>query len=88
MTAYIGKLHGRNVIDPSDGARLLCCWDTCEVYGTELHKVRIFEGVNPQAGNAPIYSWKVFCTERHKMYYVNSVKDLNNLPAGYKLARI
>lgn len=85
---YIGKLHSRGVIDHSDGARLLCCWDDCEKYGTILHKVRIYEGINPSAGGAPIYSWKVFCTERHKMYYVNAPRGLNKLPPGYRLTVI
>lgn len=88
MTTYVGKLNGRGVFDPSDDARLLCCWDTCEKYGVTLYRVRIFEGVNPQAGNAPIYSWKIFCSEGHKMYYVNAPRGLNNLPPGYRLARI
>jgi hypothetical protein len=88
LTTYVGKLNGRGVFDPADDARLLCCWDTCERYGTTLHRVRIFEGRNPQAGNAPIYSWKIFCTERHKMLYVNAPRGLNKLPAGYRLSSI
>lgn len=87
MTAYRGKMSGKHVIDPSDGAHLLCCWDDCERPGLTLHRVRIFEGVDPRT-LAPIYTWKVFCTERHKMYYVNSPRDHKNLPPGHRLAII
>lgn len=88
MTAYVGKLSGRGVFDPQDDARLLCCWDDCEKYGLTLYRVRIYEGTNPSAGNAPIFSWKVFCSERHKMLYVNGPKSYGRLPAGYRLARM
>jgi hypothetical protein len=88
VNTYVGKLHGRGVFDPQDDARLLCCWDTCERYGTTLFRVRIYEGVNPAAGMAPIYSWKIFCSEGHKMYYVNAPQRLNYLPPGFRLASI
>jgi len=102
VTEYVGKLNGRGVFDPRDDARLLCCWDDCEKYGSTLHRVRFYEGVNPALGpcracagcrsgqgcrrNA-IWSWKVFCTEKHKMLYVNGPKSYGRLPAGYKLTR-
>jgi hypothetical protein len=83
----VSRRNGVHVIDPQDGVHLLCCWDTCERPGTTLHKVRIWEGVSPASG-APVYSWKIFCTDRHRMYYVNAPKDLNNLPRGHRLSII
>lgn len=80
-------LNGRHVIDTADGDHLLCCWDECEKHGTTLHRVRIYEGIHPNTGG-PIYSWKIFCTERHKMYYVNAPRNLNMLPPGHRLAII
>jgi len=80
-------LIGRHVIDPHDGEHLLCCWDTCEAFGTMLHRVRIWEGIHPVTGG-PIYSWKIFCTERHKMYYINGPRDHLNLPPGHRLSII
>lgn len=95
VSTFLGK-NGRHVIDPADGEHLACCWDACERPGLMLYRVRIYEGVNPDvlramlaAGErhstamrtAAIYSWKVFCTERHKMFYVNAPRALNQLPA-------
>ncbi len=84
---YRGKRSERRVIDPADDARLMCCWTECEKDGYELYKAREYLGTNPNTGS-PMYTWYVFCCERHKMYWVNSVRDLNNLPPGYKLAVI
>ena len=85
MTTYRGKVCSKNVRDRTDGSRLLCCWLDCERYGLELFKAREYLGDD---GGGPIYTWYVFCSERHKMYWVNSTRDHFNLPAGYKLAVI
>lgn len=85
MTTYRGKVSERRVRDTRDGAVLMCCWNDCERPGTELHKAREWLGSDPLTG-APIFTWYVFCTDRHKMYWVNSTHDLFNLPPGYKLA--
>lgn len=75
---------GRHVVDTSDGHTLTCCWADCERAGLLLHRVRIWEGTSPLSGQ-PVYSWKVFCCERHKMYYVHAPRALNKLPPGYRL---
>lgn len=85
MSSYRGKLSERQVRDTRDGARLLCCWLDCEKYGLELFKAREYLGTE---ASGPVYTWYVFCSERHKMYWVNSVRDHFNLPPGYKLAVI
>lgn len=84
-TAYIakGRRSGQPVIGTWDSEHFLCCWDVCEKQGTTLYRVRIYEGVHPQNGG-PIYSWKIFCSERHKMYYTEAPRNLYNLPAGYR----
>ena len=76
---------GRHVVDTRDGETLPCCWSDCERSGVLLHRVRIYEGVNQVTGER-VYSWKVFCTERHKMFYVNAPRALNKLPPGHRLA--
>lgn len=75
---------GRHVVDTSDGETLACCWSDCERAGVLLHRVRIWEGASPLSGKS-VYSWKVFCSERHKMFYVNAPRSLNKLPAGCRL---
>jgi hypothetical protein len=75
---------GRHVVDTSDGETLLCCWSDCERPGLLLHRVRIYEGVNPNTMEW-IYSWKVFCKETHKFLYVNAPRSLNKLPPGCRV---
>lgn len=59
------------------GTYVMCAWDTCERNGFENNKVIIHEG----QGKTTTY---VFCTERHRQYWINSIRDMNNLPSGYK----
>jgi uncharacterized protein involved in tellurium resistance len=65
-----------------DGDRhVMCAWDTCTNDGYEINKVR----VNTAApGHDPVYVQYVFCTERHKQYWINSTKSYGDLPSGYK----
>ncbi len=64
-----------------DGTRhIMCAWDTCERDGYELHKVVTN---NAAPGKPPNLLRYVFCTERHKMYWVNSHRSYGNLPPGY-----
>lgn len=86
LTPHLGgaAVVGRHVVDTSDGETLLCCWSDCESRGVTLHRVRIYEGVNPVTLQ-PIYSFKVFCSDRHKQYYINAPKSLGNLPPGMRM---
>lgn len=69
------------------GTRYLCCWADCDRDGVELHKVILHEHRGPCEYADPTgHPVMVFCSERHKMYHVNSHRDLNNLPAGYRKA--
>ena len=81
-----GKKIGRRIRDPADGLFDWCCWDDCEKPSTTLWRVRIWEGTDPRCGGAPIYSFKHFCSNRHRMYYINAPKNHRNLPAGHRLA--
>lgn len=92
MTTYTGKRTERRVVDLQNAGRtdddyLLCCWDDCYEHGVELHKTRLYLGDDPRHGG-PIYTWYVFCSERHKMYWVNAPRGLYKLPAGFKLSQI
>lgn len=89
LKAYAGKRTERRVLDRDhaetmDDHHLLCCWDTCDRYGLELYKARVQDGTD----RFPRNTWYVFCSERHKQYWVNSTRDLNNLPPGFKLGII
>lgn len=65
------------------GTYVMCAWDTCEKDGYESNKVRI----NTAApGYPPRYMNYVFCTERHKQFWLENIRpgSNNNLPAGFK----
>ena len=67
-------------LDHAGARHVACAWDDCERDGYELHKVRINYGKadTPQIVN------HVFCTERHKQFFINSVRGYGKLPPGYK----
>lgn len=66
----------RKVYNMSTGNRLMCCWTDCDRDGTTLHEVRVREGVR-----RIIY---VFCSERHRLLFAHSHRDMGNLPPGYR----
>lgn len=72
----------KSVINMSSGAHIPCCWDDCRRDGVELHKARVRE----RTEHGPGVAHYVFCSERHKMFWVNSHRDNGNLPAGYRLS--
>jgi hypothetical protein len=82
-TAHRHAIIQKKVINlDHDGDRhVACAWDTCEKDGFEMYKVVEHEG-------APGYEKRdiayVFCTERHKQYWLHSTVSCNNLPPGYR----
>lgn len=68
----------KSVINLSTGVHLLCCWDTCTRDGVELHKVVVRE----PTGNACY----VFCSERHRQFFIHSHRRNGTLPPGFRLA--
>jgi hypothetical protein len=63
---------------------IICSWDDCEKYGVMLHRIVIHYGVPPHRYDVT----HVFCSERHRQYFVNSHRDYGKLPAGYKLTTL
>lgn len=74
----------RKVINLDRDSKVLCAWDECSNDGYELHKVR----VNYGTAVAPHILNYVFCSERHKQYFINSHRRYGNLPPGYRLSTI
>lgn len=74
-------------LDHAGDRHVMCAWDTCERDGLEVHKVRVKTHSDQFAGDPRNlrYMNYVFCSERHKLYFVNSLRDCNNLPAGARL---
>lgn len=78
-------IHKKVINLDHDGDRkILCAWDECDKHGYELHKVRVNYGT---PGNPHILNY-VFCTERHKGYFIHSHRKYGNLPPGQRLSCI
>jgi hypothetical protein len=73
-------------MDSGDGRHVLCSWDTCEDDGYELYKVRVNTGAE---GYETRYMNYVFCSERHKQYWLANCTpgSNNNLPPGFRTRR-
>ena len=63
------------------GTYVLCAWDTCEKPGLESNKC--IEHDESPGYPAKTISY-VFCSERHRQYFIHSTVRANDLPAGYK----
>ena len=77
-------MHSKRVINlDAHGERAItCAWDECDRAGYELHKVR----VNYGSAEVPAVTNYVFCSERHKQYFIHSHRRYGNLPPGYRLS--
>jgi hypothetical protein len=85
-------------LDHDGNRHVMCAWDTCERDGFEMYKVRV-KTHNPDFAEVTIlpngvvmpnerYMNYVFCSERHKQYWLASIRpgNNNNLPPGFRLA--
>jgi len=68
-------------LDHAGDRHIMCAWDDCERDGYELYKAV----VNYGKADTPRLVSHVFCCERHKQYWINSVKSYGRLPAGSRL---
>jgi hypothetical protein len=75
------------VLSHDTGLWLTCCWADCEKPGLELFKVIHHEHAKGIPCNHPraTHPAMVFCSERHKMLFVNGHINYGNLPAGLRL---
>lgn len=84
-------MNGRKVLN-LDKARsgevrwLPCCWDECERDGVTLHRARFHDHPRTIACDAPDskHVWYVFCSERHRQYFLHSHHAYGRLPAGMR----
>jgi hypothetical protein len=75
------------MISGRTGKRLLCMWEQCERAGRTEFDVIVTERDPSDHGKNLLTPNRVhflFCSERHKQYFVNSHRDMGNLPAGLK----
>ena len=76
------RILDRDNADLLDDHHLLCCWDTCDNYASSLYKVRVDESTAVQTKIV----WYTFCRDRCRQYWINSTRDLYNLPPGMRLS--
>lgn len=67
-------------LDHAGDRHVMCAWDDCERDGVDLHMVKINYGTADQ----PHVVKHVFCTDRHKQYFIHSPRDHGHLPPGYR----
>lgn len=66
-------------LDHQGDKKVMCAWDDCERDGFDLYKCTVNYG---KPGYDPQIVKYVFCTERHRQYWINSHRKYGNLPSG------
>jgi hypothetical protein len=69
---------------PEDTRWIVCGWADCTKPGYELHKT-LFHDHNPgfPCNDARVkHVWYIFCSDKHKNYFLHSHIKLGNLPPG------
>jgi hypothetical protein len=85
MSSQHAIIHKRVInLDHAGARHVMCAWDDCERDGFDLHQVRINYGT----AATPHVVKHVFCTDRHKQFFINSHRKYGRLPPGYRLSII
>jgi hypothetical protein len=74
----------KKVLSYNSGTWITCCWFECEKPGYELHKTIFHEHARDIPCDRGEHVNFIFCSERHKMLFVNSHSNHGQLPAGYR----
>lgn len=63
---------------------LKCCWDDCQEQGVTLHQARFHDHARglPCDHELSKHIWYVFCSERHRQFFLNSHVAYGKLPVG------
>lgn len=64
---------------PDFGPAIMCSWSDCTNLGHQEHRLE-----TPDTTDARYNLVYIFCSQQHKWYYLNSHKDLGQLPEGRK----
>jgi hypothetical protein len=68
-------------LDHGGAKHVMCAWDDCEQDGFEMYKLRINYG----KAETPHYVNHVFCSDRHKDYFIHAARQdasYGRLPPG------
>ena len=81
-TAWRHAVTMKKVINHDRGGTyVMCAWDTCEKDGYEAYKCVERDNAN---GYEPKLISYVFCSERHRQYFIHSTVRAGDLPSGFK----
>lgn len=77
----------KKVLSFSSGTWITCAWFECQRQGYELYKTVLHDHAPlPGACEWGDHVNFIFCSERHKQYFVHSHRQMGQLPPGFKLA--
>ena len=78
--------NAKGVFSFSSGEWIRCAWFECDQQGYELYKSVFHEHARTMRCDNPLSQHVnfIFCSERHKQYYLHSHVDMGNLPPGFK----
>lgn len=78
-------LHKKAINFDRGGTYVMCAWDICEKDGYEMYKAveHVSSPAERARGNDSTITY-VFCSERHKQYFIHSLVRANDLPPGFK----
>lgn len=79
------RLHQKVVITEGlwTGEKIFCAWEDCDNDGYFCHRVRVNYGQHPTG--EPWVTTYIFCSERHRQYWIHSHHNNGHLPQGYRL---
>jgi hypothetical protein len=67
-------------LDHGGSRHVMCAWDDCEKDGHINYMCAVNYGAD-DGPNAHIVK-HIFCTERHRQYWINSTRQYGRLPPG------
>lgn len=84
------RVEKRVVNHDQGGTFVVCAWDTCDRDGTQLYSVMQHEHARSIACDSSLakHITFVFCTERHKQYWLNATGPAANESAERNRGRI
>jgi hypothetical protein len=76
----------RKVLSATTGGWIQCCWFECQKHGTTLHKTVLHEHMKTMRCDDPLSQHVnfIFCSEKHKQFFLHSHRDMGKLPPGFK----
>ena len=72
-------------MDHDGDRKVACAWDDCDRDGYELYKCTVNYGKPGHSDHIVRY---VFCSERHRQFWIHGHRAYGKLPPGYRMSTI